>query len=276
MDQYGEQIAAVLATLPQPSAQRSAQASSAPQPSAPTPAALPPAHPAAPYVPPPIPPTTRAEPRVRAAAPKRSRLPLLVALGIVVLGGGGAAAYFATRPHHDPAATTATPRPAVDPWNVATPPPDPWSTGTLPAALEIGTAETPIPPGFRLTLPSDWQELKPDEKSIGYLDEKRNVLVAAAPLFPGTNDPKELAKQWESMTGAKLQRISTVFSAGVARDELEFTATVDGVEVGQVWVLYITPAYRVGVIYQAPGTLFTDEAFIAELNRFYASNVSVP
>jgi len=163
MELYGEQIAALAATLPPATGQVSAQGSGArpvapvitPQPPTPVPSATTPAPyvptPAA-YVPPPIPPTTRAEPRtpgVPAAAATSRRVLVFVVIGVGLIGGG-IAAYLATRPHHDEApeqgnaagvdpwrtgsaaaasadAAVAAP-PGVDPWNVSAPQPDPWNT----------------------------------------------------------------------------------------------------------------------------------------------------
>ena len=284
MELYGEQIAAVLATLPAPSAPITAQP--APIPIAVTPLPHPvvtPPKPApvvsapAPYVPPAIPPTTRvpdrAPPPVAKAPAARSRVPLYVGLAVLLAAGGGIAAYFATR--DKPAPTPLAPVAAApDPWNAGASP-DPWATATSAPALDVGTIETPVPLGFRLNVPSTWTTQR-DGTSVGYADTTRGVFVGVGPLVAGTNDPKELAKRWEDMAHAKLRGMSKVMSSGQARDAAAFTATVNGVEVGQVIVLYITPLYRVGVIYQAPVALFGNQQFLAELTQFFATDVVVP
>ncbi|HSN27961.1 MAG TPA: protein kinase [Kofleriaceae bacterium] len=293
MEAYGEQLAAVLATLPAPTApQVSAQQPAAGVPTPPvTPAAQPVVTPpaysvAAPYVPPSIPPTARVPERATAAAKAKSRAPLYLGLAVLLAAGGGTAAYFAMldKPPAGQAAGqgSAAPEPApapstaltTDPWN-ASAASDPWAAEANAPAADVGTAETPVPPGFRLNVPSTWSERR-DGTSVGYTDSTRGVFVGVASVYAGTNDPKELAKKWEQQTGAKLRGMSKVASAGAVRDGAAFTARVNGVEVGQVFVLYLTPSYRVAVIYQAPIALFGNQQFLAELTQFFATDVVVP
>ncbi|MBV8761993.1 MAG: protein kinase [Deltaproteobacteria bacterium] len=259
---------------------------------APTPAA---------YVPPAIPPTTRVPDRASAAAiaappstnaQTKSRTPLFLALAVLLAAGGGIAAYFVTLDKHTdgqgsaspaptPTPTLAPPTPsnAPDPWNgaTATRGPDPWAGEAEPnTEPDVGTFETPVPPGLELHVPSTWKLIHPDAKSFGYLDSTRGVFVGVGPLFPGSNDPKVQAKDWSKTTGARLRGTSKVMSAGELRDAMAFTSKVNNVEVGQVIVLYPEPAYRIGIIYQAPITLFGNQQFLAEMTAFYANSVELP
>jgi serine/threonine-protein kinase len=109
MDQFAEMLQAVLATLPTDpnrSAGMSVQQGAAfPPPPTPPPgpaftpgvpppvAAVTPPHSHVPYVPPAV-----------ATAPTKNRMPLWIALGVLVLGGAGAGVYFATRSPAKPAA----------------------------------------------------------------------------------------------------------------------------------------------------------------------------
>ncbi len=306
MELYGEQLAAVLATLPAPTApQVSVQQPVAGTPTPPA-HATPPVHATQlvqPVVTPPAYSVAAAAPR----APTRSRAPLYAGLTVLLAAGGGTAAYFAMHDRSpagqgsaapavtpapgvapaagaepggtaasasDPGATPAAPAGAADPWNVGASS-DPWAAETSAADADVGTAETPVPPGFRLNVPETWSARR-DGTSVGYTDSTRGVFVGVAPLYAGTNDPKELAKKWEEQTGAKLRGMSKVASGGAMRDGAAFTARVNGVEVGQVFVLYLTPAYRVAVIYQAPIALFGNQQFLDELTQFFASDVVVP
>ena len=287
MEAYGEQLAAVLATLPgAPSPQASGGQPIASTPTPPVqPVATPPAYSvaaaAAPYAPPPIPPTTRVPDRASSAAiaKPKSRAPLYLGLAVLLAAGGGTAAYFLTLARPPAGQGSAAPAPSptpvtADPWNGGATA-DPWATPTSAPAPDVGTAETPVPPGFRLDVPATWSE-RHDGGSTGYTDSTRGVFVGVAPVYAGTNDPKELAKKWEQQTGARLRGMSKVASAGAVRDGAAFTATVNGREVGQVLVLYLTPAYRVVVIYQAPIALFGNQQFLAELTQFFANDVVVP
>jgi serine/threonine-protein kinase len=293
MELYGEQIAAVLATLPAPTAPITAPPS--PVPIAVTPLPHPVVTPpspspvvSAPYVPPAIPPTTRVPDRAplpaatgpAAHAPPRtanSRAPLFLGLALLLAVAGGTAAYFLTRQPSPAGQGSAAPAPAPaapDPWNAGASS-DPWATPTSGPALDVGTAETPVPLGFHVNVPSTWT-VQRDGTSVGYADTTRGVFVGVAPLVPGTNDPKELAKRWEEMAHAKLRGMSKVMSGGQLRDGAAFTATLNGNEVGQVIVIYVTPLYRVGVLYQAPVAMFGNRQFLDEMTQFFANDVIVP
>jgi serine/threonine-protein kinase len=139
MEQYGEQIAALAATLPPLEPSRSRSQSVAPPVNVATPAApsafaaLTPQ--AAPWTPPPIPPTTRANPTTPPLAKKSNRTPLLAIAGVLVLGGA-AAIYFttrtpATRDEPGPGSASEPVSTTPDPWSGQAPPADagsdPWN-----------------------------------------------------------------------------------------------------------------------------------------------------
>ena len=220
--------------------------------------------------------------RARSRTPARregssdSRVPLFLGLAVLLAVGGGIAAYFLTL--NKPAAGQGSGAPvapvASDPWNAGASA-DPWATATTEPAIDVGTIETPVPLGFHLNVPSTWTEQR-NGTTVGYADTTRGVFVGVGPLVAGTNDPKELAKQWETMAHASLRGMSRVMSGGAMRDAAAFTATVDGVEVGQVIVIYVTPLYRVGVLYQAPVALFGNQQFLAEMTQFFANDVLAP
>jgi pyruvate/2-oxoglutarate dehydrogenase complex dihydrolipoamide acyltransferase (E2) component len=221
-------------------------------------------------------------------------------LAVLVLGGGGVAVYLATRPSPEPAASpgsnapapapTPAPAPAPapspappapDPWGSATTAPDPWATssGARPAPhheVDVGTAATPIPDGAKLLVPSTWRAFTAAPGTIGYVDPATGIFVGMGPLGAGTNDPKKLAQQWVTSTGAQLQGIDKVYSAGAQRDAAGFAATVNGLPVVQVIVMYPTKRYRVGVIYQAPAAMLDQPGFEDGMKSFFANSVQLP
>jgi hypothetical protein len=294
MEQYGEQIAALAATLPPLDGSRSRSQSVASPVNAVTPAApsafaaLTPQ--ATPWTPPPIPPTTRANPPP--VARTRSRAPIY-AIACALVVGGGAAIYVGTRtPATQDGQGSAVPPPPTpdpgkpDPWNGQTPPvdtagPDPWGASTSGAApvhheTDVGTAETPVPSSARLIVPSNWTRFSPDQKSYGYVDPNTGTLVAIGPLFAGTNDPRQQSAMWTQATGAAFSSMSKIYSAGAMRDAAGFTATLDGVAVIQIIVYYPTKRYRVGVIYQAPALVATQAGFEDTVKAFFAKSVKLP
>jgi serine/threonine-protein kinase len=290
MEQYGEQIAALAATLPPVEPSRSRPQSVAPPISVVTPAA--PSAVAAPaaWTPPPIPPTTRANPSTTPPPPiaaKKNRAWLFAIAGVLVLGGA-AAVYFGTRtPATDPGPGSAvTPDPTrPDPWNNQAPPadaavgPDPWNA-SKPAPVQhevdVGTSETPVPAGAKLIVPSGWTYMKPTPTTVGYLDGSTGVFVAIGPLGAGTNDPKALAMQWATATGAQFKGLEKIVSAGKSRDVAGFTATINGVPMVQLIAMYPTKRYRVGVMYQAPEAMAGEPGFEERVRSFFANSVKLP
>jgi len=264
------------------------------------------------YVPPPISPTL---PVGQRTAPKSSNTVLIVVLGSLALAGGGAGVYFATKkPASDSKADVKSktvdepdePDEPETPDKPETPPttnqPDPWAgdgtptadgdpASTLrggrhqqptpaptptPKATGVGTAKTPIPSGAYIDPPDGFTSIDLDKESKAYVNYQRSMLLAIGPLEPGTNDPKKLAAMWTKASKSTLLKHDKVPSHGASRDMLVFTATQNGVTMGQIIVLYITDSYRLGVLLQAPAVQFTDADFQHEIDRIYEQNVHLP
>jgi eukaryotic-like serine/threonine-protein kinase len=246
------------------------------------------------------------------SAPAKGRALVYVALAALVLGGVGAGVYFATRdestladagpPRPDPWDPRGSgsalppdqepdeprepdepdepdkpPRPEVDPWASREPPSGVTNVASAPAKpSRIGTAQTPIPPGAKLKVGSGFTSVVNDEAHL-HVDARRGITLALAPLFPGTNDPEQLGELWAAQTGVTMTGSMNIKSAGKQRDAVGFNGVAaDGTPMSQVIVVYIEPAYRVGVLYQAPATRFADSAFQREVMRFFARNVVLP
>ncbi|HEY5921207.1 MAG TPA: serine/threonine-protein kinase [Kofleriaceae bacterium] len=352
MDQFGEMLQAMLATLPA-DPNRSAgmsvqqglatpssfQAPLVPSPYPPPPGTFPPPStppPPGTFPPPTTPPppggfgqpsgpATTPSPHAFAPSsgvpvmpavpvtPSKSRMPIWIVLGVIALGGAGVGVWFATR---DSGKTNGDPTEEndKDPWadptkepseeqeqneepnepsepsepSEPTPPAeDPWGPkgGTPSAAKDpvrapkstksVTTAKLPIPDGAKLKVGAGFTSSISDEAHI-HLDANRAILIALAPLDAGTNDPDKLGQKWSSQTGVTSTGRMKVLSAGKQRPALGFMGQVDGVAVNQVIVLYIEPDYRVGVLYQAPSTQFTDTAFQREVMGFFARKVVLP
>ena len=137
-------------------------------------------------------------------------------------------------------------------------------------------ASTPIPAGMSITAPAGFQKLELDPKAIAYADYTRGIIVAMAPLKAGTNDPSKLASMWVKESGAKFAKREKVTVQNASRVALAFTAEQDGVPVVHVIVLFITDQYRIGVLYQAPASLFAEKAFESEVDTFFARHVRLP
>jgi hypothetical protein len=236
----------------------------------------------------------------------KSRAPLYVVLGVLALGAAGVGVWVATRDRGGGGSGSGSaerPDEPTDPSEVRDPdqpdvpdtpedPDDPWAdkgntgeptrkrsavaTRPAPPAKSVGTDETPIPKGAYISPPSGFQKFHIDGKSQAYVDPSRGLLVAMAPLFPGTNDPDELAAMWTKATGAQLLKRDKGQSAGRARDAMIFSATVENVQVAQVIVLYISDQYRLGVLYQLPAVLAADQAAQREIDSFFLHNVHLP
>jgi serine/threonine-protein kinase len=308
MEQYGEHLAALLATLPPDpnrpasSALSAVQGVPSPPPATPAPYAPTPGTPAPPsYAPPPasyaapgmpIAPTPLAGQMSAPPPATRSRGWLYAVIAIVVLGGGGVGAYFATRDgstaatpgagsqrepdpppvhHDDPGPTKHTPVDVDDPWASK-------DTPTT-ATDEIGTAETPIPPGARLALDSSFVAMPdPSGKSIAYQLPNTGVVVAMAPLFAGTNDLDALAELWIKSLPIQMKHTKTrkLFSVGAQRDAVYFKGTTSGVSFEQVIVVYLSPSYRLGVLIQAPTTMFESAKFQQGITDLLTNRVILP
>ncbi|HSD91050.1 MAG TPA: protein kinase [Kofleriaceae bacterium] len=249
------------------------------------------------YVPPPISPTL---PVAQRTAPKRSNTALIVVLGSLAIAGGAAGVYFATKKpapdsntdvkaktvdepdkddDDDTPDKTDTPEPPANP-NQA----DPWGESPSAKASRVapqaptkaGTAKTPIPAGAYIDPPDGFTSIDLDKESKAYVNYQRSMLLAIGPLEAGTNDPKKLAAIWTKASKGTLLKHEKVPSHGASRDMLVFTATQNGVVMGQIIVLYITDSYRLGVLLQAPAAQFTDTDFQHEIDRIYEHNVHLP
>jgi serine/threonine-protein kinase len=199
MELFGEQIAALQATLPAAPATPSAS-QSVPAPIVPTPAAYSAVPLSAPLVShgPPAAPHGTPVPHSHepVTAPPRSRRGLVVGLGIVgviAIGGGIVAALSRTTPTKAPVPVDA---PAADPWKNPSDPwnahhqpgPDPWATTPPPPKADaggydfdsVGDRLVTSPRGFSLNMPQGFTETIGDDGTIYATNNNGVVLVVAA------------------------------------------------------------------------------------------------
>ncbi|HEX5060474.1 MAG TPA: protein kinase [Kofleriaceae bacterium] len=247
------------------------------------------------------------------AASGKSRTPMWIALGVLALGGAGAGIFFATRdsgttakadseepdehentPDKDEPDEHEQPDEPAQPDKWETPAnngEDPWApkaqggrapknkvTAAKPAAANpraIGTDATPIPDGAKVRVGSGYTSQVSSAAHV-HVNAAKGILIAMAPLLPGTNDPQKLGEMWTSQTGVTATGSMKIMSAGKLRPALGFAGEVNGVPVNQVVVLYIEPDYRVGVLYQAPTASFSDSAFQRDVMTWFARNVVLP
>jgi serine/threonine protein kinase len=209
----------------------------------------------------PIPPTVRAAPHVPPPAKPRNWIPWFVVLVAGIAIGG----YVKT--HNEPVATDrsndATIALSDDPWKAQPSTPVPPSTPAGP------TDFTPIREGTRVDLPVGFTRLASGPNGQTYSDPNRGMYILLAPLVPGTNDPDKLSGMWVTANRAlKVQatKQSTMNSLGKQRTVLWFSAVVDGEQVVQMIILYIEPAYRLGLLVQfAPSNAQTMGSVLAPL-----------
>ncbi len=292
-----------------PVAPSSFQALVVPPPSFPPPSLPPPSLSPPSFSPPSVAAPTPVSAAPTFAAPSKSKLPIWIVLGVLALGGAGVGVWFATREQEQKKDPWDSPTPAehddgssdreeqdpenpVDHWETPAPAPtppkdDPWDKGaSAPApsvtpaqrpnpAKAIGTAATPIPAGAKLRVASGFTSNVTAQAHV-HVNANKGILIALAPLNPGTNDPDELGRQWSSETGVTPTGSMKITSAGKQRPALGFAGQVNGTPVNQVVVLYIEPTYRLGVLYQAPSASFTDKGFQREVMSWFARNVVLP
>jgi serine/threonine-protein kinase len=227
--------------------------------------------------------------------PTKSRAPLFAILAVLVLAGGGVAAWQLTKkddsPKVVPSEPTKDPAPKPDPDDTDTPDPDdtdapkvdPWGAGgstdtTLkaPPKAVVGTAMMPIPKGAAIVPPPGFSKVQGDANTIAYANMSRGLAIGMASLYAGTNDPDELAEKYVEETGVTFVQKTQGFSAGNTRQVLIFSSEVNGVAVLQTAVLYISPKYRLAVLYQAPVATWQDEAFQKEVDAFFINNIKLP
>jgi hypothetical protein len=139
----------------------------------------------------------------------------------------------------------------------------------------IGTASTPIPAGAKLKVGSGFKSNVTSAAHV-HLNASRGILIALAPLNPGTNDPTKLGEMWTAATGVTPTGSMKIMSAGKLRPALGFAGQVNGTPVNQIVVLYIEPEYRLGVLYQAATSTFNDGAFQREVSTWFVRNVVLP
>ncbi len=163
--------------------------------------------------------------------------------------------------------------------------PDPWASHDSPsggdtpavarkraaAAAPAGTDFTTIPAGTKVTPPAGFTAAGGDDAQV-YVNASRGALIALTPLFPGTNDPDQLAQLWASSTGFARTGQIKVTSAGKQRDAIGFA----GKGVSQLIVLYVEPTYRLGLLCQAPTATFARPAFQREMMKFLERGVALP
>ena len=238
-----------------------------------------------------------------ARASAKNRLPLYIVLGMLVIGGAGVGVWAAMRESDDAGQGSADPS-QPDPWQTPAPAPadpddppedppdpdepdpdkpDPWAaeggggvSAPAPKPGKIGTAETPIPAGAKLRVSSSFTSTVQADAHL-HVDPARNIMIALAPLYAGTNNPTKLGQRWAKETGVTVTGSMKIKSAGKQRDALGFAGALpDGTPVNQVIVLYLEPGYRLGVLYQAPTAMFADEAFQRDVMSFFAKSVVLP
>ncbi len=164
------------------------------------------------------------------------------------------------------------------------PPADPWGHADLkeiPAAGTLSTDVTPIPPGIVMSPP--FAVRQPDEMGAQHwIDDGHEADYYVFPLLGGTNDPSMLASDWLGKHPTmKLEKKLPVTSAGALRWALLFTGKLPSprgpADAVQMIVLYVAPAYRVGVLLQAPAAAFkNDPAFVQESDAFFTTGVVMP
>jgi hypothetical protein len=241
----------------------------------------------------------------------RSKAPLFAVIGVLVLGGGAVAAWQLTKKKDDAGSgkgsgsqhivdtePTPTPDPVkpddpdkgkdtdtdhdkasgtkVDPWG------DPGNAGTAapptpPKANTVVTTDLmPIPRGAYIVAPPGFTKVTDDANTKAYLNAPRGLAIGMASLYAGSNDADDIAQKYVDETGVTFVQKTTGFSAGQSRPVLIFSSEVGGVAVLQTAVLYISPKYRLAVLYQAPVTMWQDEAFQKEVDAFFINNIKLP
>ena len=279
MEQFGEHIAGVLASLP-PEARPAPPKVSAPVSAAvplqtPQPVMTPPAYsmtpqhgqlPPQPLASAPTPPPAYMQPGYPPRPPPvKGHGGLIIGLSIAAVFAIGLIAWGASggaKKTDSPGSDVAS---AVDP--KSDPKDDPKED---PFAESKGQPE--LPSGAHLILPEGWTQAA--SSPIGQeIDNPRfpgaQVMMAVMP--PGVDESSfiEIAKKGGSQFQQKMQ----VMSAGAARDALLFQKNLNGTMVGQVIVFYPS---RVFVFAQIPADMMKQPGFNDEATRFWANNVVVP
>jgi hypothetical protein len=111
----------------------------------------------------------------------------------------------------------------------------------------------------------------------GQAYQKDQILIALAPLDPGTNEPEQLAQAWSKITGLTDHHQLNELVLGKQRPVLGFKGKINNVEVMQVIVLFIQPPkYRLGFLVQVPVAIVNDKATEQLVNDLLANGVTLP
>ena len=299
MEVYGEQIAGVLASLP---VDHRSSPMSAAQPAA-QPVMTPPAHSA--FVPSPTPPGPQSygQPPAVAAMPvqsqfppsqlptlartgapvqaRRSKAPLWIALGLVVLGGGGAAAYFLTRSpepkqdeapapeKHDEPSPTPTPD-KVDPWSGTAPakPPETPPARNLPSGNFVDVAG-----GVRVVVPHGFNV---EHHGAVMLAQSPNYLIMAWPIVTKLVDPEAIAREYATTNHITYDGMTSAMFAGSMRAIGAFHGSLEGNPIAQQVVGYTGSNYTVAVSLTVPYARRNDAAVHRFANELFDKRVVLP
>ncbi|MDQ3337251.1 MAG: protein kinase [Myxococcota bacterium] len=298
MEQFGEHIHALLATLPADPAGPSAPLS---VPYVPSPAvrvdtpqaysalASPTSQPFAPHTPPPpvhaptppppynpIPPPPAAPTFQIAQPPSGSKRTMLLIIGLVVLGAAGVGIYFATK---SPSKTDPTPSPDPSP----DPQPDPEDKDDPEDNVDPddkgsavdpwgGASGSPSPTASTGGLDGDSLDIGQGAKFIvppGFvaqtnndgvmvIDASRGIFFGFAAIDADTDDARTLAKRYASATGLKLTNVSSELLQGEQRKFAVFEGKMGGIAVRHVVIAFLSPSYRIGMIIHVPQSIGND------------------
>lgn len=166
--------------------------------------------------------------------------------------------------------------PKVDPWGDPADPGGTTAPKPTPKPAGITTAQMDIPRGAYIVAPRGFTKVTDDANTKAYVNASRGLAIGMASLYAGSNDPDVIADKYVDETGVTFVQKTNGFSAGQSRPVLIFSSEVNGVAVLQTAVLYISPKYRLAVLYQAPVTMWQDEAFQKEVDAFFINNIKLP
>ncbi|HEV7553927.1 MAG TPA: protein kinase [Kofleriaceae bacterium] len=129
-----------------------------------------------------------------------------------------------------------------------------------------------LPSGAHLIPPEGWTQTASNAMGQEIASSRfpgAQAMMAVMPPGVDENSFIDVAKKG----GSQFQQRMQVMSAGAARDALLFQKNLNGTVVAQVVVFYPS---RVFVFAQIPATLFSQPGFQDEATRFWANNVVVP
>jgi hypothetical protein len=284
MEQFGEHIAGVLASLP-PEARPTTPKVSAPVSAAiplqtPHPVMTPPAYSVAaqqqqqpqPLAPAPTPPPAFVQPSYPPRPPPtvKGHGGLVIGLSLAAVFAIGLIAWGASS--GSPKKTGPDEASNVDPKTDDPKTDDPKTDDPKVDPFADSKGDTSLPAGAHLVPPEGWTQSTSNAASQQIVNTNfpgAQVIMAVMP--PGVDESSfiDIAKKG----GSQFQQKTQVMSAGGARDALLFQNTVNGVIVGQVVVFY---PQRIFVFAQIPATLLSQPGFNDVATRFWANNVILP